>query len=88
MGMQATGAIADIYGRQAGVAAGAGDAAAQNAMNQGANWQNTLNNVWGFGADALGGNSIKKTSPAGRSTGFGGTGGIGAGLGGGSRWGG
>lgn len=58
MGMQAQGSIADLYGREAGIVQGAGQSAANTAMQRGANWQNTLGNLWGFGADFLGGGSL------------------------------
>jgi len=58
MGMQAQGQVANIYGNQANIASGLGDAMAQNAQQRGANWQSTLGNIWGFGSDWLGGNSL------------------------------
>lgn len=65
MGMQAQGSIADLYGREAGIVTGAGQDAANTAMQRGANWQNTLGNLWGFGSDWLGGRSIGKPGKGG-----------------------
>jgi hypothetical protein len=72
MGLGAQGSIADIYGQRANVATGAGNAAANTAMQRGANWQNTLGNLWSFGADYLGsrglggGSANIPTQPLGR----------------------
>jgi hypothetical protein len=60
MGMQAQGAVSNILGQRAGLAVDAGNAAAGTAMQRGQNWQNTLGNVWSFGSDWLGGNSLGK----------------------------
>jgi len=60
MGMQAQGAVSNILGNRANLAVDAGNAAAGTAMQRGQNWQNTLGNVWGFGSDWLGGNSLGK----------------------------
>ncbi len=59
MGMQAQGSVANILGQRANVATGAGQAAANTALQRGQNWMNTLGNVWGFGSDWLGGGSVK-----------------------------
>jgi hypothetical protein len=58
MGLQAQGQVADIYGQQAGIASGLGNAMAQNQAARGQNWQNMLGNLVGFGSDYLGGRGV------------------------------
>lgn len=58
MGLQAQGAVSDIYGQQAQTALGLGDAMAQNRMGRAGNWQNTVSNLVGFGSDYLGGRGV------------------------------
>ena len=58
MGLQAQGAVADLYGQRAGVATGLGNQMAQGRMNRAGNWQDTVSNLVGFGSDYLGGRGV------------------------------
>lgn len=58
MGLQAQGAVSDLYGQRANVATGLGNQMAQGRMNQAANWQNTIGNLTAFGSDYLGGRGV------------------------------
>lgn len=55
IGQNAQNSVAGLYGNMGNLAIGRGAAQAQSAQNVGANNLNTLNNIWGFGADWLGG---------------------------------
>lgn len=86
MGMQAQGQVAGLYRDMAGVAGQAGQASANSAIQQGNAWGNALSQIGSAVGGGMGGGFGKSAPASNLGSVWGGSGGIGAGLAGGTRY--